>query len=122
MKTTLTVLIFLVGVGNALPILGVLGANRLATMYGVTIADPDLLLLMQHRAVLLGILGGFIMASAFMPGLRNAAFIAGFISMLSFLLLAWLTGEHNALTGRIILADVVLVALFVPALVIHLRN
>jgi hypothetical protein len=71
---------------------------------------------MRHRAVLFGLLGAFLVVAAFRPGWQAAALVAAFVSVVSFLLLAWSTGGYNALIGRVVTADIVaLVALAIGA-------
>ncbi len=45
-----------------------LSRERLQTLYGVSIADPNLVILMHHRAVLFGLLGVFFIVAAFVGG------------------------------------------------------
>jgi hypothetical protein len=110
----------LVGVGavHLLPLVGVLGGERLTLLYGVAADDPNLALLLRHRAVLFGLLGGFMVAAAWRPAWRGAALLAGAVSVLSFLALALRVGDVNAALQRVVLVDVVAaVALAVAALV-----
>ena len=58
-------------------------------------------------AAALGLLGGFFAYAAFKPGLQPLAFIAGFISVISFLWLAWSSDGYNSLLGKIATADVI---------------
>lgn len=90
---------------HLLPVAGVLGAERLATLYGLTIEEPNLLILMRHRAVLFGIVGGLLMYAVFEPGVRGVAWVAGLVSVLSFLVLAGSIAGHNAPLARVVLAD-----------------
>jgi hypothetical protein len=54
--------------------------------------------------------------AAFNPALQTLAFIAGFISVVSFLWLAWSVGGYNAQVARVVIADIVaLVCLVVGA-------
>jgi len=62
---------------------------------------------MQHRAVLFGILGAFLIFAAFKPSYQLAASIAGFVSVVSFLYLAWTVGGYNEQIARVVVADVV---------------
>jgi len=104
----------IVGVIHLLPLSGVLGGERLAVLYGVSISDPNLVILMRHRAVLFGLLGLFLFFAAFRRSMQPAAFIASFVSVLSFLFLAWAVGGYNAQIGRVFAADIVaLVCLFI---------
>lgn len=52
------------GVIHLLPIAGVLGVKTIEKMYGVPVSDPDLEILLLHRAVLFGLLGTFLIFSA----------------------------------------------------------
>src|SRR5690349_14833980 len=69
------------------PLLGVLGVERLATLYGIDVAGPDLQVLMRHRAVLFGLLGGYQVFAVFRPAHRTAAYVAGLASLGAFLAL-----------------------------------
>ena len=120
MRTVVSATLILVAIIHLLPLAGVLGSDRLGSMYGITVDDPDLLILMRHRAVLFGILGGFLAVAAFIPAMQPAAFIAGFLSVVSFLWLAWSTGGYNASIGRVVVADVIALALLVLGLAAHL--
>ena len=113
------------GVIHLLPLSGVLGAEQLARLYGMPFDEPNLEILMRHRAVLFGLLGAFLIASAFMPALQTAAFIAGFASVVSFLWIAWSVGGYNAQISRVVVADVVaLVCLVIggAALAVRMRG
>ncbi len=62
---------------------------------------------MRHRAVLFGLLGLFLLAAAFKPEWQAIAFVGGFVSVLSFLYLAWSVGGYSRQVGRVVAADVV---------------
>jgi hypothetical protein len=74
-----------VGAIHLLPLVGVLGALRLESLYGIRVDDPGMALLLQHRAVLFGMLGVSLVYAAFRPALHLAALAAGFVSIVSFL-------------------------------------
>lgn len=99
-------LLIIVGIIHLLPVSGVLGAERLAALYGVSVQGPDLAILMRHRAVLFGLLGVFLVWAAFKPALQPAALLAGFVSVVSFLVLARSVGGYNTELGRVVAADV----------------
>ena len=107
MRYVVAAMLVIVGVIHLLPLLGVLGAERLAALYGVSLSDANLVILMRHRAVLFGLLGLFFVVAAFRRSMQPAAFIAGFVSVLSFLFLAWSVGGYNAQIGRVFGADIV---------------
>ncbi|MBT8470486.1 MAG: phosphopantetheine adenylyltransferase [Myxococcales bacterium] len=102
-----TSLICIASLINLLPAIGALSSKRLQTMYGIAFEEPNLVVLMRHRAILLGIVGGLLAASAFLLPLRPAAYAAGLISMLSFVLIASLVGGYNRALRRVVLADLV---------------
>jgi hypothetical protein len=100
-STTLVI----VGVIHLLPFSGVLSSARLSAIYGVAFEEPNLVILMRHRAVLFGLLGLFMFVAAFKPAFQFTAFIAGFVSVLSFLWIAYSTGGYNVAIGRVVVAD-----------------
>lgn len=107
MRTFATALLLLAAVANLLPVLGVLSAARLESLYGVLLQDPNLAILLRHRAVLFAIVGGLLGVAAFHPPLRSFAITAGLVSMLSFVALAGLTGDYNPQLRRVVLVDVI---------------
>jgi hypothetical protein len=107
MKYLVVVSLVFAGIIHLLPLSGVLGASRLASLYGVAVEDPNLAVLMRHRAVLFGLLGIFLIYAAFRPEMQSAGFVAGFVSVGAFLWLGWSTGYLNAHLGRVVIVDVV---------------
>ena len=121
MHTIVKVCLILAGVIHLLPAVGVLGAERLQALYGVTLTDPSLVLLMRHRALLFAMLGAFLVAAAWLPALRSAAFALGLFSVLSFLVLAWFNTSYNAKIAHVVLADVLALALLGLGALAHVR-
>lgn len=113
MRCVIPIALIAVGIIHLLPLSGVLGADRLDSLYGVSFDDPNTIILMRHRAVLFGLLGAYLIAAAFLPSLRISAFVAGFVSVVSFLLLAWLSGRYNAEIARVVAVDLVALAFLV---------
>ena len=105
MRYLISVTLIIAGIIHLLPLSGVLGADRLSALYGTTLSDPNLVILMRHRAVLFGILGLFFVFAAFRPTFQPLAFLAGFVSVISFLWLAWSTGNYNTQINRVVVAD-----------------
>lgn len=100
------ILLVLVGLLNFYPLVGVHSAESLANLYGITAPQGDLLILLRHRAILLGIIGGFMLLSVFRRKWQPTAIALGFVSMISFILIAGLSGDHGASIHRVMLADV----------------
>ena len=116
LRHLVTACLLIAGLIHLLPLSGVLGAERLAALYGLAVDEPNLQILMRHRAVLFGIVGALLVAAVFDQSLRLAAFVAGGVSVLSFLALAWQLGPPNAHLARVVLADwVALAALLLGA-------
>lgn len=114
--TALAAALVLAGVINTLPLMGVLGAERLQALYAMPFEDASLRILMRHRAVLFGLLGGAMIAAAFIPAWRTLLAIAGLVSMVSFLVLAGLEGGGNAAIRRVVVADVIAIVPLLAAL------
>jgi hypothetical protein len=106
-KYVVSAMLIVVGVIHLIPVTGVLGGERLAALYGLRLDEPNLAILMRHRAVLFGLLGAFMVFAAFRPALQTPAFVGGFVSVLSFLWLAWSVGGYNAEVNRVFVADLV---------------
>jgi len=115
-----TALLVIVGLINFLPVIGIVSTDKLATLYGMTINDPNLSILMRHRALLFGLLGGFMMVAAFRPDLQLFAIIFGLVSMLGFIVIAWQTGGYNVLIKKVILVDLVALVILAIASVLFL--
>lgn len=106
-KYVLAATLIITGVIHLLPVSGVLGPARLTALYGLDFNEPNIAILMRHRAILFGLLGLFLIYAAFKPRLQILALIAGFASVISFLSLALSTGQYNDQIAGIITADVV---------------
>ncbi len=119
MRYLVSICLILVGIIHLLPLVGVLGPERLALLYGLDFSEPNLAILMRHRAVLFGLLGALLIAAGFLHHLRTAALTGGFVSVLGFLWLAWVTGGYNDAIAKIVLADVIATVLLLIALVGH---
>lgn len=105
----------LLGLGliHLLPAVGMLSAARVSALYGIPVDEPNLELLLRHRAVLFAWLGGFCVVAAFQPRWQGPALLAAGISVLSFLALAWHIRGLNAALLRVVRVDAVATALLV---------
>lgn len=108
-------LFVIVGLINVTPVVGVLGPTILHSLYGLPIAEGDLALLMRHRAVLLGLVGGLLIVAAFRQTLRRPATVVGVVSMLSFVLLAFLEPPTTLALKRVLYIDCVAIPLLLVA-------
>lgn len=106
MKTLSTVILIAVGLLNLYPLIGVLSADQITLLYGLSQDSIDEIILMRHRAVLFGLLGSFIIYSAAEKSLRLLACVAGLISMMSFVLLAYASGDFGDKLRTVVVADI----------------
>ena len=107
LQRMVSAMLVVVAVIHLLPLSGVLGAERLEALYGMALDDPNLILLMRHRAVLFGLLGVGLLIAVRRPSLHAAALFAAAVSVVSFLWLAASAESTNAAIGRVVIADVV---------------
>jgi hypothetical protein len=110
MRFVLSALLIVSGIIHLLPLSGVAGSRRLSVLYGITVDEPNIAILMRHRAVLFGLLGLLLIWAAFDTGLQLPALALGLISVVSFLWLAQRTGGYNPQLRRVYQVD--LLALF----------
>jgi hypothetical protein len=115
-------LLVMVAVIHLLPAVGVGGRAPLERLYGTAVDEPNLLVLMRHRAVRFGLLGAFLLAAAFDQRLHFAGVVAGLVSVGSFLVLASRTGAMNAHARRICVVDAVAAACLLGGLLLHLAG
>lgn len=114
------VVLMLVAVVHALPVAGVLGAGKVAQLYGIPVDDPNLALLLRHRAVLFGLLAAFLAYAAFRPELHRLALLAALVSVASFLVLSQMVGGYNAALATVVRVDMVALVLLVAGGAAHL--
>jgi len=105
-KKLVSALFVAIGLLNLFPIIGVISADQLASLYGITIDSASLETLMRHRAVLLGLIGGLLLFAAFHRPLQVIAAVVGLISMASFVVLAYLAGDIGADIKKVVVADI----------------
>ena len=111
-------LLFLVGVINFLPIVGILSLDKINQAYGLSIDDNNLAILLRHRALLFGLIGGFVIYSVFKPQYQIASIVLAAISMLGYLYFFWSIGDSNPVLLKIAQADIVGIVLLIVALLI----
>ncbi|MBC7563875.1 MAG: hypothetical protein H7305_13265 [Gemmatimonadaceae bacterium] len=117
MRFIVPAVLVLVALIHALPVLGVLGADKRSQLYGVPVREGTLELLLRHRAVLLGLLAAFLAYAGVRPELHRIALGAGFVSVISFMVLAHPSATPNTALTTVVRVDwVALVLLMIGAL------
>jgi hypothetical protein len=110
----------IVGLIHLLPLMGVTGRVALEKAYGIPVESADLQLLLQHRAVLFGLLGVACLIAAFNAPWRPAVWCAAMVSTCSFMLLAWQAPSYNAAIARVVWFDIIAIAMLLLAGVMYL--
>ena len=118
MNHLFTLCLVVVGLINFAPVLGMLSAPRLEQAYSISIPSKDLEILMRHRALLFGVLGGFILYSVFFPVYQVAAMVMAAVSMIGFAALAMRVGDHNKAIFKVFIADLVGIGFLVAAAIL----
>lgn len=114
--------LLVVGAIHALPVLGVLGAAKLSQLYGVAAAEPNLELLLRHRAVLFGLLAALLLNAAFRPDLQRLALLLGIASVASFLVLAYPVAKLTPGLATVVLVDWLALVLLLMGGAVHLAR
>ena len=79
--------LFIAGIINFIPSLIAFWPDKISKSYGIEIPDSNFELLLRHRAILFGIVGGLMIFSVFSKKYYDLSVILGLISMVSFLIL-----------------------------------
>jgi len=112
--------ILVAAIVNIVPVVGLLSRKHVARGYDVRLEDPNLVVLMRHRALLFGLLGSFLAYAAFVPALHGLAFAGGLVSMLGFGALG--LAERDRLSRRmwkLLGADLIATAVLLLGLALH---
>jgi hypothetical protein len=78
MRHLWTVLVLVAGAINLAPALGAVAPERMTAPYGVDLKDPNLQILMPHRAFHFGLVGGVLVLATRDPSPRTLGYAAGF--------------------------------------------
>jgi hypothetical protein len=87
MELIYRITLFIAGVINLLPSMLAFLPDKISKSYGIEIPNANYELLLRHRAILFGIIGGLMIFSAIVKKYYDIATIAGLISMTSFIIL-----------------------------------
>lgn len=108
MEIIFRICLFIAGIINFVPSILSIIPDKIESSYGVRLDDSNLELLLRHRAVLFGIVGGIMIYSSFTKRYYSLALLIGFISMISFLILFMIVdGEINSELNKVLKADIV---------------
>ncbi|MEE8600915.1 phosphopantetheine adenylyltransferase [Euzebya tangerina] len=98
-------LLVTVGVVHLLPVTGMSGPEALRRLYGTNLTDPDVVVLMRHRAALFLCVGGLLIGAARWSEWRFPAILIGVVSVGSFLVIVGQSDEVGPELSRIAAVD-----------------
>ncbi len=116
------VLLLIVSVINILPIIGFFASAQLSRSYGIYIDEPNIELLLRHRALLFGLLGGLLFYSIFQPAMQTVATTLVMVSMLTFVALVVLSSETNSALMKIAYIDLFAIGLLAFAIFVRVNK
>lgn len=101
----LNIVILLIGLINLLPLVGVISGAKVARLYAVTALGHELNILLRHRALLFGLIGGLLLYSLFDLKLQWAALSLAGLSMFGFIVIAVLERPFNEAIKKVVIVD-----------------
>ena len=116
MKYVSVVALLVSAIIHLLPVPGVTGPSVLGRLYGIEVMDANTSILLQHRALLFGMLAILMLLAIGLPKLRMTVLWAGLFSAASFVVVALWVGGYNAAIARVVTADVVVSVLLCAGL------
>ena len=115
-------ILLITGVVHLLPFSLAFFTNRISNSYGVSISDPNMQLLLRHRAFLFGIIGFGLIFSAIKKKYYLAASVVGLVSMISFICLYYWIGDINAQLQSVMRVDMLVGAALLLVTVLYYRH
>ena len=115
-----SIILFIVGIINLLPLVVFFDPSKTVKLYSVPINGESLIILMRHRAVLLSLVGLLLILAAFKSEFRTAAIAAALISKFAFIFLTFTASDYTAEVKQVALIDVGAVILLLTTLAIQL--
>ncbi|MFN6089051.1 MAG: hypothetical protein ACK47E_09925 [Cyclobacteriaceae bacterium] len=121
MELIYRITLFIAGVINLLPAMLAFLPDKISKSYGIDIPNANYELLLRHRAILFGIIGGLMIFSAIVKKYYDIATIAGLISMTSFILLYFLIDKDvSSELKKVMVIDIVATIILLIGLVLFL--
>lgn len=108
MELIFRITLFIAGVINLLPSVLAFLPDKISKSYGIEIPNENYELLLRHRAILFGIIGGLMIYSAVAKKHYEVSTVIGLISMISFIVLFFLIGgDINSELKKVMSIDIV---------------
>lgn len=116
MKYVPIIALFVSALIHLVPVSGVAGDAALTKLYGIEVVDPNISILLQHRALLFGALGGLMLVAIALPSIRLTVLAVGLFSTVSFIVVAMWVGRYNPAIAKVVVADILASALLAAGL------
>jgi hypothetical protein len=121
MELIYRITLFVAGLINLLPSMLAFLPDKISKSYGIEIPNANYELLLRHRAILFGIIGGLMIFSSIVKKYYEIATIAGLISMTSFILLYFLIDRGiSSELKKVMVIDILASLILLIGLVIFL--
>lgn len=112
MELIFRICLIIAGIINLIPSLLAFVPDKINNSYGIDVPNINYELLLRHRAVLLGIIGGLMIYAAIVKRHYNLATVVGLISMISFVILYKLMdGEINPELNKVMKIDILAIVI-----------
>ena len=111
MELIFRICLFISGAINFIPSALAFIPKKITDSYGIDIPDSNYELLLRHRAILLGLIGGYMIYSSISKKNYTSAVILGLISMISFLVLYYLIGNINLELYKVMKFDILAIVI-----------
>ena len=115
-----SIILFLVGLINIVPVIVLFFPDRAKSLYGLSIEGDNLSILMRHRGVLLSIVGILLIYSVFKPEFRVLAIAIAFLSKIVFIFLTFTASGYSPEIKQVALIDIAAMVLLAVVLGIQL--
>ena len=114
------IILIITGIINFIPVLVAFLPSKIEKAYGVALPDANFELLLRHRAVLLGIVGGLLLYAAFSKMHYNLVSIVGMVSMISYVFLyVLIDGPINPALTKVLQIDIVTIILLLIGFLLY---
>ncbi len=119
MELLFRILLFITGAINVLPAILVFSSEKLSKSYGIEIPNPNFELLLRHRAVLFGIVGGLMLYAAILKKHYFLSVTVGLVSMVSFIVLYFSLEGINQNLEKVMRIDFIATALLIIVFAVY---
>lgn len=120
MELVFRICLIIAGIINLIPSILAFIPDKISKSYGIEIPNVNYELLLRHRAVLFGIIGGLMIYAAIVKRHYNLATIVGLLSMISFVILYKLMdGDVNPELNKVMKIDILAIVILLVGFALY---